>query len=254
MRPSLNLRRRRLLVAAGAATITIPATAVALTAGRADALSAGTAAPGSASFQIHAPVQQADVARLASDVTSDSRPVGVTASLQVPTQSLNVLGGQTVYLRGRMLPAAAGRKVWLQGRTSGSWKWLATARTGPHGGFQLRYVTGAVGQQELRVRFPGDARNRAVSKPAGQLTVYQQSVASWYEDAGGTACGFHANFGVASRDLPCGTQVTFRYNGRTVTAVVDDRGPFVAGRDWDLNQNTAAALGFSGVDTVWSSI
>ena len=33
----------------------------------------------------------------------------------------------------------------------------------------------------------------------------------------------------------------------------DDRGPVVAGRDWDLNQNTAGALGFGGVDAVWSS-
>jgi rare lipoprotein A (peptidoglycan hydrolase) len=38
-----------------------------------------------------------------------------------------------------------------------------------------------------------------------------------------------------------------------VNAVVDDRGPFVGGRDWDLNQNTAAALGFQGVGTVWST-
>jgi rare lipoprotein A (peptidoglycan hydrolase) len=41
--------------------------------------------------------------------------------------------------------------------------------------------------------------------------------------------------------------------GRTVTAVVDDRGPYVGGRQWDLNQNTAGALGFGGVGTVWSS-
>ena len=48
--------------------------------------------------------------------------------------------------------------------------------------------------------------------------------------------------------------MTFHYHGRTVTATVDDRGPFVAGRDWDLNQSTAGALGFGGVDTVWASI
>jgi rare lipoprotein A (peptidoglycan hydrolase) len=51
----------------------------------------------------------------------------------------------------------------------------------------------------------------------------------------------------------CGTQVALRYNGRSVTATVDDRGPYVAGRDWDLNQNTAAALGFGGVGTIWWS-
>ena len=37
--------------------------------------------------------------------------------------------------------------------------------------------------------------------------------------------------------------MTFSYGGRTVVATVDDRGPYVGGRTWDLNQNTAAALG-----------
>ena len=39
-----------------------------------------------------------------------------------------------------------------------------------------------------------------------------------------------------------------------MTATVDDRGPYVGGRTWDLNQNTAAALGFGGVGTVWASV
>ena len=34
---------------------------------------------------------------------------------------------------------------------------------------------------------------------------------------------------------------------------VDDRGPYVGGREWDLNQNTAGALGFNGVASVWAS-
>jgi rare lipoprotein A (peptidoglycan hydrolase) len=58
---------------------------------------------------------------------------------------------------------------------------------------------------------------------------------------------------VANLSLPCGAKVRFMNRGRTVTAVVDDRGPYVAGREWDLNQNTAAALGFSGVGSVWST-
>jgi rare lipoprotein A (peptidoglycan hydrolase) len=45
----------------------------------------------------------------------------------------------------------------------------------------------------------------------------------------------------------------FRNGSREVTATVDDRGPFVGGRTWDLNQNTAAALGFGGVGSVLSS-
>lgn len=80
--------------------------------------------------------------------------------------------------------------------------------------------------------------------------VWSKSIASWYDDAGGTACGFHAALGVAHKTLPCGTVVDFAYNGRTATAVVQDRGPFISGREWDLNQGLAAALGFNGVDTV----
>ena len=58
---------------------------------------------------------------------------------------------------------------------------------------------------------------------------------------------------MANKSLPCGTHVTFSYGGRTVVATVDDRGPYVGGRTWDLNQNTAAALGFAGVGTVWDA-
>jgi rare lipoprotein A (peptidoglycan hydrolase) len=78
-------------------------------------------------------------------------------------------------------------------------------------------------------------------------------VASWYNDGGSTACGFHARFGVANRTLPCGTKVTIAYHGRSVVATVDDRGPYVGGRDYDLNQNTAGALGMYGVATVLAS-
>lgn len=55
---------------------------------------------------------------------------------------------------------------------------------------------------------------------------------------------------VAHRSLPFGTRVEFRYRGRTCVAVVKDRGPYVAGRTFDLGPGTAAALGFSGASTV----
>ena len=78
----------------------------------------------------------------------------------------------------------------------------------------------------------------------------QRAAASWYYDGGPTASGWHAYYGVANRYLRFGTRVLFRYRGRTVRAVVDDRGPYVYDRTWDLNQNTARALGMSGVVTV----
>lgn len=82
------------------------------------------------------------------------------------------------------------------------------------------------------------------------------AVASWYDDGGSTASGFHSYYGVAvcgSGGGPCvsfGTKIRFCLNGRCVEAVADDHGPYVSGRSFDLNQNTAAALGFDGVGVV----
>lgn len=73
--------------------------------------------------------------------------------------------------------------------------------------------------------------------------------ASWYNDRSGrTASGMRVHYGVAHRTLPFGThvEITNPTNGRSVTAVVTDRGPFIKGRTLDVNQNVARALGFSG--------
>jgi rare lipoprotein A (peptidoglycan hydrolase) len=55
---------------------------------------------------------------------------------------------------------------------------------------------------------------------------------------------------VAHRSLPFGTKIEFSYQGKTCVAVVQDRGPYVAGRIFDLGPGTAKALGFSGVGYV----
>lgn len=63
-----------------------------------------------------------------------------------------------------------------------------------------------------------------------------------------TACGYALTEtlrGVAHRTLPCGTLVTFRNpaSGRTATVPVVDRGPYVAGRQWDLTGGLCRYLG-----------
>jgi rare lipoprotein A len=184
---------------------------------------------------------------------STSQRVTVRGQFAVSSAPRNVLGGGPVRVDGRLLPGMPGRRVALLAWSGGEWRIVARARTRAHGRFTLHFSPNGLGSEHLRVRFPGDSTNSRTAAPAGVLTVFQQTVASWYNDAGSTACGFHAGMGVANKTLPCGTKVTFMYGGRTVTAVVDDRGPFVAGRTWDLNQNTAAALGMGGVATVWSS-
>jgi rare lipoprotein A (peptidoglycan hydrolase) len=97
-----------------------------------------------------------------------------------------------------------------------------------------------------------DAMRKARLTPPTPALSY--AVASWYEDAGNTASGYHAYYGVANKTVAFGTHVLFVYHGRSVEATVDDRGPYIAGRTWDLNQNTASALGFGGVDTVGYAI
>lgn len=58
------------------------------------------------------------------------------------------------------------------------------------------------------------------------------------------------SMGVAHKTLPLGTQIQISYNGRVVNATVCDRGPFVAGRDIDLQPAPAVELGFDGVGTL----
>lgn len=188
---------------------------------------------------------------------SSPRQVSVASTFDLRRRSMEVLGSQAISVRGTLLPGVSGRKVLLEGRRHGAWHVAASARTGSRGGFRIRYrpgnAAGRSGGEQLRVQFRGDRLNTGALARAGRVTQWGESVASWYDDAGNTACGFHARLGVANKALPCGTRVTFHYGGHTVTAVVDDRGPFVGGREWDLNQNTAGALGFYGVGTVWSS-
>ena len=100
---------------------------------------------------------------------------------------------------------------------------------------------------------PPPALLRPAQRAASPGTV---SKSAWHHDpeiswfgpglyGNGTACGqtlTRTLVGVAHRTLPCGTLVTFRYNGRTVTVPVVDRGPYVAGRTWDLTKGACTLL------------
>ena len=87
---------------------------------------------------------------------------------------------------------------------------------------------------------------------AGRLNVYRFAQASWYGPGlygGHLACGgtlTPGTLGVANKSLPCGAKVTLRYHGRSVRVPVVDRGPYVAGREFDLTAATKDRLGFAG--------
>ena len=87
---------------------------------------------------------------------------------------------------------------------------------------------------------------------------YQTAYVSYYYDPPGSTncCGVNYYYGVAvcgSGGGPCvpmGTPIEFEYDGRTVVARASDHGPYVAGRQFDLNQNVRAAIGFPGLGYV----
>lgn len=58
------------------------------------------------------------------------------------------------------------------------------------------------------------------------------------------------DFTCASRTLPFGTRLALSNNGKRIIVVVNDRGPYIDGRDLDVSAAAALALGFSGVATI----
>lgn len=57
-------------------------------------------------------------------------------------------------------------------------------------------------------------------------------------------------WGVAHKSLPCGTMVTLTHGANSVTVPVVDRGPYIAGREFDLSPRVKAALGCTDLCTV----
>jgi len=81
----------------------------------------------------------------------------------------------------------------------------------------------------------------------------------FYGNAG--ACGMLGSagltpdtIGVAHRTLPCGTKVTFKWNGKVVVARVIDRGPYVSGRIFDMTHGLCAALNHCFTGWIWYRI
>ncbi len=180
-------------------------------------------------------------------------------SLRVRRSRLNVLEDGRATVTGTLREAhrsRPGRKVVLQGLGRHGWSTLATTRTGPLGSFSLRYRARRLISERVRLRFAGDSYGRPAHMPLGRLNVYRLAGASWYGGGGGLACGgslTSSTLGVANKTLPCGTMITLRYQGRSVRVPVIDRGPYVAGREFDLTEATKRALGFGDTGQVWST-
>ncbi|HKN94322.1 MAG TPA: septal ring lytic transglycosylase RlpA family protein [Thermoleophilaceae bacterium] len=199
-------------------------------------------------------------------VVDASVPPMPAQPLEAKFKRKNVLYGGRVPVTGVLLTRQAGRRVLLQVNKGHGWDTVARARTAAAGRFRTSFRPHGLGRYRMRVRLVGPAVasstatvRRSAVHTRGKVTVYRQSVASWYGPGfigGRTACGgtlSAGTLGVANKTLPCGTRVTFHYGSHTVTARVVDRGPYVAGREWDLTPAVKARLHFPSTGTVWST-
>ena len=163
--------------------------------------------------------------------------------------------GKPFRISGRVADGSGG-SVTIQGRRPrGAWQPVATTRAGSSGGFATSWTPKEPGELELRaVAGRGNGQTSATGSTSSsprKVTVYRMARATWYGPrfyGNRMACGGRLTtrtLGVAHRTLPCGTRVAFRYNGRSITVPVVDRGPYSNGADWDLTSATARRLGFT---------
>jgi rare lipoprotein A len=179
------------------------------------------------------------------------------STLSVRSVRRTVLPGKRLLVRGALRPAGSGRAVALQVESGGGgWATVDHDRTDGHGRYVLAWRANRTGTKRVRVHFGGTRELGSARRPAGTARVYRRAVASWYGPGfygQHLACGgtLHlGTLGVAHKSLPCGTKVTLHYRGRTVRVAVIDRGPYVAGREFDLTAATKQRLGFGSTGTV----
>lgn len=86
--------------------------------------------------------------------------------------------------------------------------------------------------------------------------VEHTALASWYpDDYGPTASGIRYHYGFASLIFGSqwGKRIRFCHNG-CVVGRLDDHGPYIAGRTFDLNPALKAAIGCGDLCWVWYSV
>ena len=100
---------------------------------------------------------------------------------------------------------------------------------------------------ETYAQTQNDSDNNAAVQAPTVVRTYSAR-ASWYRHGRVTANGESYNpmgHTVAHKSLPFGTMVRFTNpeTGQTVVARVNDRGPFIRGREFDLSLGSARAVG-----------
>jgi rare lipoprotein A len=158
----------------------------------------------------------------------------------------NVMAHEDVTFRGRVAPGGrhrvvvrvGGRKLRTHSRANGT--------------YRVHWRASSSGVYTARARITGTP----VRSHHLRVNSYRAAEASYYGPGlygGALACGgtlTPGKLGVANKTLPCGSKVTLRYHGKTVTVPVIDRGPYAGNREYDLTAATKAKLGFPSTGTV----
>ena len=166
------------------------------------------------------------------------------------------LAKRTLRIAGHVGAEHAGRTVRIERQLiDGGWQKIATAVADGEGAFAAAWRSDVAGRYALRA---GVAHEQPTAHAANdspllaRVSVFAPATASWYGPGffgRRTACGIRLTrrtVGVAHKKLPCGTKVEIYHRNRTAVVPVIDRGPFVAGRQWDLTQATARSIGMTG--------
>ena len=197
------------------------------------------------------------LAGIAAAAIVPSSTSGQTAGESITVNARHhVLAGDKVRIAGRLGSGQAGRDVIVRVRHGGGWKTVDRVKSGKGGNYAAQWTPRGLDRYGVRVNTADNAAKRSLE---GGITVYRRSAASWYGPGfygNRTACGrtlSRGTLGVAHKSLPCGTKVALRYNGRTVTVPVIDRGPYAGNREYDLTAETKERLRFGSTGTVWSS-
>ena len=188
--------------------------------------------------------------------TSEPIAVAVHAGIGLTSTRLNVFGPGRASVAGAVYPSRGSVAVALEVRAGRDWRTVARGRTDARGDYRLSFAPHNAGSEPARVRVGTDGFDLAGRRTVGRVNVFRLAEASWYGPGGTTACGqslTSGTLGVANRTLPCGMLVTLRYGSRTVRVPVIDRGPYVAGREFDLTVATKEALGFGDLGAVWAT-
>jgi rare lipoprotein A len=183
-------------------------------------------------------------------------PKRVKSHVALHVSRHSVMSGVGVTLRGKVRPSGAHRVKVVFGGPDHE---VLALRTKSNGTFRARWDAGRIGNYGVEAFGVHDKRVRGSHSKVRHLTSYRLAGASYYGPGlygNGVACGGTlepGTLGVANKTLPCGTLVKLRYHGRQITVPVIDRGPYVAGREYDLTEATKERLGFPGVGNVMAN-